>query len=122
VNPGHNDGNPWICKIEKVLANENKLQIVWLYHPTDVPDGLAKNRFRELKELLMSDHSDVIERDTLAGLARVIEKPEIGVVNTLKDWYWTDKYYINLKSVDSLTCKSSRPVTGKKRKRYKYVY
>jgi hypothetical protein len=79
---------PWIAKVRKVKTQEHKLDIFWLYHPHTLPQ--ATKSYRGPYELLLSNHHDVIDLDSVCNLAAVEENRDD--CRTRHNWCWNQRY------------------------------
>lgn len=95
IKGGTDDKNyPWIAKVESILKH-GRVQIWWVYFPHTVEQG--DEVLYGPKEVLLSNHLDVVDEACLMGRAAVEE--HCANSQTAKHWCWSRQYDVHTRKI-----------------------
>jgi hypothetical protein len=99
------DDYPWIAKVKKVFSDGRpKLQLLWTYHPYTL--GFAAELDFGTREILLSNHEDIIDTDCLMGFTEVEENCKD--CKEPEHWCWNKKYNVLTRKINSRPTKRRR--------------
>jgi hypothetical protein len=105
---------PWIAKVETILPRGKGLGVLWVYHPHTIP--AARETYRGPYEIILSNHQDVIDLESVCGLARV--KENCNDCRTRLRWCWKQTYDVHSRKLRSqVPSRKRRMKTGTQRRR-----
>ncbi|KAK4983638.1 hypothetical protein LTR66_008757 [Elasticomyces elasticus] len=95
IKGGTDDENyPWIAKVESILEHE-RIRIWWASFPHTVKQGGGISH--GLKEVLLSNHLDVVDKGCLMGRAAVEE--HCADCQTAEHWFWSRQYNVHTRKI-----------------------
>ncbi|KAK9470846.1 uncharacterized protein V1510DRAFT_398524 [Dipodascopsis tothii] len=83
----------WVGRILEIRAQDAShvyVKINWMYWPNELPDG--RQYYHGKKELVASNHVDVIDAMSVSGRATVTHWLETDEDDNIKDLFWRQRY------------------------------
>ena len=83
----------WVARVLEIRAVDEAhvyLRVYWLYWPEELPDG--RQPYHGQKELVASNHMDIIDAMTVSGRAHVKHWMELDEDEELPELYWRQKF------------------------------
>ena len=83
----------WVARVLEIRAVDEAhvyLRVYWLYWPEELPEG--RQPYHGQKELIASNHMDIIDAMTVSGRAHVKHWMELDEDEELPELYWRQKY------------------------------
>ena len=83
----------WVARVLEIRAVDEAhvyLRVYWLYWPEELPGG--RQPYHGQKELVASNHMDIVDAMTVSGRAHVKHWLELDEDEELPDLYWRQKF------------------------------
>jgi len=83
----------WVARVLEIRAVDEAhvyLRVYWLYWPEELPGG--RQQYHGQKELVASNHMDIIDAMTVSGRAHVKHWMELDEDEELPELYWRQKF------------------------------
>lgn len=87
------DRDFWVARVLEIRALDEAhvyLRVYWLYWPEELPGG--RQPYHGEKELIASNHMEIIDAMTVSGRAHVKHWLELDEDEELPDLFWRQKY------------------------------
>ncbi|RPB27182.1 hypothetical protein L211DRAFT_612925 [Terfezia boudieri ATCC MYA-4762] len=91
--PDMDDQQFWVARVLEIRAVDEAhvyLRVYWLYWPEELPGG--RQPYHGQKELIASNHMDIIDAMTVSGRAHVKHWMELDEDEELPELYWRQKF------------------------------
>lgn len=90
---GVDDKKFWVARVLEIRAVDEAhvyLRVYWLYWPEELPGG--RQYYHGAKELVASNHMEIIDAMTVTGRAEVKHWMELDHDEILPDLFWRQKF------------------------------